>query len=184
MMSKTEPWYIYAALYVVIAILTYLLIYVAVIEPGRYIESENFNREESRLRMKNIKEAQVLFQKKHGHFTAHIDSLLLFINTPYVDSVRNSFDSLRNREADPFLALSHGTFSPESLMFTPKSHQRYVLLVDSSLHVDSVVNVRGKLLRVDTSRVIGSRYLLEDPDGYGKVGDLYSDGLKNVLSWE
>lgn len=184
MMSKTEPWYIYAALYVVIAILTYLLIYVAIIEPGRVIEYENFNRDESRLRMKNIKEAQILYQKKYGHFTAHIDSLVQFLHTPYVDSVRNTFDSLRNRPADPFSILSHGTFTPESLMYTPKSHKPYVLLVDSSLHVDSVVNIRGALLRVDTTRVIGSRYLLEDPDGYGKVGDLFSDGLKNVLSWE
>jgi hypothetical protein len=46
------------------------------------------------------------------------------------------------------------------------------------------VNRRGNIVRVDTITSIGNRYLLEDPDGYGKIGDLNSDALINTPSWE
>ncbi len=41
-----------------------------------------------------------------------------------------------------------------------------------------------KIVRVDTTTVIGSLYYLECPDGYGTVGDLESPTLRNTASWE
>src|SRR3990172_9878969 len=101
MNSKPEPWYIHAALYAVIAILVFVLIKVAVLDPKEVVAVEKYNKQESRLRMKNLKEAEILWFQKNGKFTANLDSLILFIkNDPYVDSVRNAFDSLSRRPAD------------------------------------------------------------------------------------
>ena len=66
MKSKSDPWYIHTALYLVIAILTILLIKVAIIDPRAYVATEKYNKTESRLRMDNIKEAEILWEKKKG----------------------------------------------------------------------------------------------------------------------
>ena len=58
-----DPWYIHAGLYLVIAILTILLIKVAIIDPKEAVKQEKFWKTESRLRMNNIKAAEILFQK-------------------------------------------------------------------------------------------------------------------------
>src|SRR5690606_23310686 len=109
MNSKQDAWYIHAALYAIIAILIYVLIKVAVLDPNEIVAQEKYNKQESRLRMKNLKEAEILWYNKHGKFTANLDSLIEFIkNDPYVDSVRNAFDSLSRRPADPFVKLSSG----------------------------------------------------------------------------
>ncbi|MCK7528679.1 MAG: hypothetical protein MZV64_69545 [Ignavibacteriales bacterium] len=50
--------------------------------------------------------------------------------------------------------------------------------------MDTVVNRQGKVLRVEKYTVIGKRYFIEDPDGYGTVGSLNDDALKNTSSWE
>ena len=50
--------------------------------------------------------------------------------------------------------------------------------------IDTTINRRGVVTRVDTNITLGTRYYLEDPDGYGTVGDLYNDALKNTSSWE
>ncbi len=42
MSKKSEPWYIHAVLYVIIAILVVVLIKVAVIDPTEHIQSENY----------------------------------------------------------------------------------------------------------------------------------------------
>ena len=74
--SKNEdPWYIHAGLYFIVAILTFLLIKVAVIDPSAEVASEKYLKTETRLRMTNLKEAQILFQKKNGSFTASLDKL-------------------------------------------------------------------------------------------------------------
>jgi hypothetical protein len=101
-----------------------------------------------------------------------------------VDSIKNAVDSLTRRPANPFVPLSHGEFNPDSLFKTPKSQQRYLVQIDSSVQVDTVINPRGRVIRVDTTLAIGARYYIEDPDGYGKIGSLESDALKNSPSWE
>jgi hypothetical protein len=183
--TATDPWYIHAILYGVIVILTVVLIKVAILDPQEIAASEKYNRSESRLRMDNIKEAEILWQKKYGNFTDNLDEMILFIKEdPYVDSVVNAFDSLTMRSANPFVPLSHGEFTPESLKLTPKSHKVYILQVDTSMSVDTTVNRRGQVVKVDSTIIIGNRYYLEDPDGYGTVGDLYNDALKNTPSWQ
>jgi hypothetical protein len=180
-----DPWYIHAALYFVIAVLSVILIKVAIIDPKEAVEQDRFWRTESRLRMNNVKEAQILWQKKFGNFTDNINDLIKFIKEdPFADSLINAFDSLTMKPANPFKPLSHGEFTPESLKLSPKTFQSYVLQIDTSVSVDTTINRRGVVVKIDTNIVLGSRYYLEDPDGYGTVGDLYNDALKNTSSWE
>lgn len=186
MKSQTgDPWYIHAALYLVIAILTIILIKVAIIDPKNAVEQDKFWRTESRLRMNNIKAAEILFQKKFGNYTDNLDKLINFLKTDkFVDSVMNAFDSLTMRLANPFKPLSHGDFTPESLKLSPKTFQPYILQIDTSISIDTTINRRGTVVKIDTVRILGTKYYLEDPDGYGTVGDLRNDALKNTSSWE
>jgi hypothetical protein len=180
-----DQWYIHAALYLVIAILTIVLIKVAIIDPKNAVEQERFYRTESRLRMNNIKSAQILYQRKFGNYTDNLDKLINFIKEDkFVDSVMNAFDSLTMKPANPFKPLSNGEFIPESLKLSPKTFQAYILQIDTAMTIDTTINRRGSVVKVDTTFVLGTKYLLEDPDGYGTVGDLYNDALKNTSSWE
>jgi hypothetical protein len=183
--AKSDPWYVHAGLYLVIAILSILLIKIAIIDPHEYVESEKFNKKESRLRMDNIKEAEILWERKNGNFTGDLDGLISFIKSdPYVDSVVNTFDSLMMKMANPFESLANGEFTPDSLKWSPKTHSQYILQIDTSIVIDTVINRRGKITRVDTTITMGTRYYLEDPDGYGTIGSLETDALKNTASWE
>ena len=180
-----DPWYVHTALYLVIAILTIILIKVAIIDPKEAVEQDKFWKTESRLRMNNIKAAEILYQKKFGNFTDNLDKLINFVKSDnYVDSVMNAFDSLTMKPANPFKPLSHGEFTPESLLISPRSFQPYSLQIDTSITIDTTINRRGVVVKIDTNRVLGTKYYLEDPDGYGTVGDLFNDALKNTSSWE
>jgi hypothetical protein len=184
-MTKPEPWYIHAILYFVIAVLIVILVKVAIIDPKDVVEKETYFKQESRLRMKNIKEAEILWNKRHGKFTGNLDSLIHFIKTdPMVDSVMNAFDSLSRRPANPFVPLTSGQFTPDSLYKTPKSDKEYVLQVDTSVVADTIFGRHKEIKRIDSSVVVGNRYYLNDPDGYGSVGSLESDALKNTASWD
>lgn len=184
-MTKSDPWYVHAILYTVIVILIALLIKVAIIDPKEEVAIEKYNKTESRLRMDNLKEAQMLWEKKFGRYAGSIDSLIDFIKKdPMVQQVRSGYDSLSRRPTDPFVNLSDGKFTPDSLYRTPKSWQYYVMQIDTSEQVDTVVNRQGKVLRVEKYTVIGKKYYIEDPDGYGTVGSLTDDALKNTSSWE
>lgn len=180
-----DPWYIHASLYVVIAILSVLLIKIAIIDPKNAVEQEKFWRTESRLRMNNIKSAEILYQMKFGNYTDNLEELISFIKTDsFVDSIMNAIDSMTMKSANPFKPLSHGVFSPESLLHSPRTFQEYILQIDTSLIVDTTINRRGVVIKVDSTIEFGTKYYLEDPDGYGTVGDLTSDALKNTSSWE
>ena len=85
MSSRSEPWYVHAVLYVVIIALTYLLIRVAIIEPNEIIEQERYYKSESRLRMSNIREAEILWYEKYGNYTDNLDSLVYFIKNDCPD---------------------------------------------------------------------------------------------------
>lgn len=183
--KRTDPWYIHLILYIIIAILVFILVEVAIIQPQQIVEKENYFKTEARLRMNNLKEAEILYQKKYGRFCGNLDTLIAFIkNDPYVDSIMNTFDSSSMRPLNPFSPLSHGKFEPDSLFLSPKTHQRFVLEVDSTKTLDTVVTPRGKVLRVDTNVHIGTLYRIEDPSGYGTIGDLQNTALKNTASWE
>lgn len=191
MSTKSDKWYIHAVLYVIIIILAYLLIKVAIIDPTEKVEKEKYYTNESRLRMKNLREAQILYQKKHDKFSDNLDSLIHFIkNDSFALAMRDSVivdtlaDTLRTRYMDPFLKLVSGPFYADSLFKTPKSGMRYIVKVDTNVVVDSVVNSKGRLIRVDSNITIGELYLIEDPDGYGKIGDVTSQALKNTADWE
>ena len=180
-----DSWYVHAALYLVIAILSIILIKVAIIDPKNAVEQDRFWKTESRLRMNNIKAAEILWQKKNGSFTDNLSQLINFIKTDnFVDSVMNAFDSLTMRPANPFKPLSSGEFSADSLLKAPKSFQNYTLEIDTSISIDTTINRRGAIVSIDTTIVLGSRYFLLDPDGYGSIGDLSNDALKNTSSWE
>ena len=180
-----DPWYVHAGLYLIIAILTVILIKVAIIDPKEYMEAERYYKAESRLRMTNIKEAEILYQKKFGNFSGDLKGLVMFVkNDPFVDSVMNGYDSLTRKSTNPFRKLHSGEFTPDSLLFSPKTHSQYILQIDTTTSVDTVVNRRGSIVRIDSTVVFGTRYYLEDPDGYGTIGDLHNDALKNTASWE
>ncbi len=172
--TRKEPTYIHVILLLIAAGLIYLLIQVAIVEPSNIMELEKYYKAESRQRMINIKEAEVLYKNKFGKFTGSLDSLFNFINND--PSVREKKDSI-------FVNLKSGSFVLDSIRFSPKSHSQYLLQIDTSTSIDTVVNQRGKFLRVDTTVVIGARYLLECPDGYGSIGDLKNDLKINVPSW-
>jgi len=192
MEQSSEPWYIHVALYIVIAILTIILIKVAIIDPKKYVEKEKYYKTESRLRMDNIKEGEILWQKEKGVFTDNLDDLINFIKTdPKIDSIRKAkdtvwvtSDSIKLKSLDPFEKLTQGGFVPESLKWAPKSHVPYILQIDTSVSVDTFITRRGKISHIDTTIVLGNRYFLKDPDGYGSIGSLDNDALKNTASWE
>lgn len=185
MSKRSEPWYIHAVLYVVIIVLAYLLVKVAIIDPNRVMEQERYFKAESRLRMSNIREIEKLYEEKHDQYTDDADTLLQFVkNDPFVDSVMAGYDTLTQRSTNPFKDLTHGAFTPESLFHAPKSGEPYIIAVDTTAEYDSVIDRRGRLVKVDTNITIGERYVIEDPDGYGTIGDLYSDAKQNTASWE
>lgn len=184
MNPKSEPWYIHGILYVVIIVLAYILVRVAIIEPTQVLENEKYFKEEARLRMANLKEAQILWEQKHGAFTDNLDSLIAFISSPYVQKVRSAVDTISKRSKDPFKVLTSGEFTPESLFYSPKSHKRFIVQIDTSVAKDTVIDRTGRIVKIDSSRVIGKRYVIQNPDSKDKIGDLYSDALKNTASWE
>ncbi len=185
MISKSDPWYVHAALYTVIVILVVILVKVVIIDPNDFVQKENYYRTESRLRMKDIKEGEILFYKKHNKFSGNLDTLVDFIKTsPLVDSAMAAYDTLTKKSSNPFLDLSSGKFTPDSLIWAPKSHQRFTLEIDTSVSVDTVVNRYGRITKIDTTKKIGTKYYLEDPDGYGSIGSINNEALKNTASWE
>lgn len=171
---KSEPAYIHIILILIIIGLTYLLIQVAILEPQRIIEQEKYWKEESRLRMLNLKQLELLYKEKYGKYTDSFDSLFtLFKKDP---NIQAKVDSL-------FRPLKHGSFELDSLRWSPKSNQAYILQVDSTLRADSVFTKAGRFLRIDTTVVIGELYYIECPDGYGTIGDLTNPLKVNTTSW-
>lgn len=185
MKKKSEPWYIHAGLWAVIVILIFLLIQVAIIEPTEVIETETYLKNESRLRMTNIKQAQILYEKKYEKFSDNLDTLINFIKTDStVQALVVGVDSLTQKSTNPFVNLTDGSFAPESLYTSPRSGNFFIVKIDTLLEIDTVINRRGKIVKVDSNTTIGTRYVLESPDSDDKIGDLYSDALRNTSSWE
>jgi hypothetical protein len=197
MIRKSDPWYVHAALYVVIVGLIYLLIYVAIIEPTDVINRETYYKNESRARMDNIRQAQILWEEKYESYSDNLDSLIHFIRTD--TSVANTvlgFDSITMRSTNPFVDLTDiepfvndsgdtiFSFNPDSLFISPKSHRRFIVQVDTTVDIDTVINRRGRIVKIDTIVTTGQRYVIENPDSKDVIGSLFSDALKNTASWE
>ncbi|HOI30362.1 MAG TPA: hypothetical protein PLZ15_11460 [Melioribacteraceae bacterium] len=184
-MSKGEPWYVHFIMYAVIAVLVFVLIKVAYLDPNEVIEQEKYFKQESRLRMSNLRAAERLWQDKFGKFTDNMDSLITFIKTDAgVKKVMEGVDTVTKKSTNPFVNLSSGLFTPDSLLFSPKSGQKFLLQVDTSEVADTVIDRRGRILKIDRMRTIGQRYFISCPDGFGTIGDLRSDAMKNTASWE
>lgn len=182
---KGETWYLHTILYVIIAILVVILIKVAYIDPSEVIEQEAYYKKESRLRMSNLRSAERLWQIKYGKFTDNLDSLLLFVkNDPSVKKAIVGTDSVTGKPTNPFVNLTVGTFEPDSIGHSPKSNAKYTVHVDTSEVADTVIDRRGKILKIDKTTTIGQRYFIGCPDGYGTIGDVRSDAMKNTASWE
>lgn len=185
MKKKSEPWYLHAGLWVVIIILTVLLVQVSILEPTEVTRKENYLKSESRLRMTNLKHAEILFDEIHERYSDNLDTLVYFIkNDSTVHALMIGVDSVTNKSTNPFTNLTHGEFTPESLYTSPRSGKYFIVQIDTLLEVDTVINRRGKIVKVDSTTTIGTRYVLESPDSKDKIGDLYSDALKNTSSWE
>jgi Tfp pilus assembly protein PilE len=106
---------------IIIVLLMAVLVYV-IYEPYQIQAQEEAYRMESRLRMLNIRAAQLQYIGQNGRYSSSLDSLITFIQT-LPDSTR----------AEAFVPLTTGTFVPESLQRAPKSDRAYVLLaVDTS----------------------------------------------------
>jgi len=185
MTTRTEPWYIHAALYAVILVLVFVLIQVAIVEPKRVMESEKYYKTESRARMTNLREAQILWEEKFERYSDNVDSLVAFITTDEeVLALIEGFDSSRMRPTNPFVNLTVGEFVADSLYRSPKSGMPYIVQVDTSIEIDTVINRRGRVIGIDTVIEIGTKYYIECPDGYGSIGDVNNAALKNTASWE
>lgn len=187
MSKKNESWYIHGALYVVIAILIYILVRVAIIDPTEHIAKENYFRSESQSRMNNIRQAQILWEREHEQYSDDLAQLVEYIKSDStVNALMVGIDTLTNRSTNPFKNLTNGVFDADSLIFSPKSQNHYLMEIDTTTTIDTVINQRGKFIRVDTTTVIGSFYFLRCPDGYGVIGDtlLESKSLTNTATWE
>ena len=93
-------------------------------------------------------------------------------------------DTLTNRSTNPFKNLTSGDFTVDSLFISPKSGDNYLVKVDTTVSIDTVINRRGRIVSIDTLTEIGKLYLIECPDGYGKIGDVVLEALKNTSSWD
>ena len=138
----------------IIIILVGVLVYV-IYEPYQMMTAEEMYKKESRLRMMNLRTAELYFLSKSNYYTESIDSLVQYIKT----------DSLlvANRDST-FKPLTSGQFSPDSLLYTPKNHRPYKLKADNATAI--------------------KKYLLECPDGYGSIGSLTDESRINKGSWE
>lgn len=202
-MKKGEPWYIHAALGVVIAVLVYVLIRVAIVDPSEHVAQEKYFTEETRLRMDNLRQAQILWEKKNDLFSGSIDTLVNFIRTDStVHQLITGIDSMTLKSSNPFKVLTNSPLDldslknvpdqllaqilsdTDSLFLSPKSLTRYILEVDTSIQIDTILTRRGKIGSIDTIITIGERYYIECPDGYGSIGSLTSDALRNTATWE
>ncbi len=194
MSKKTEPWYVHVGLWAVIVVLVVILIQVTITEPTKILRIQKYNKEESRLRMFNLKQAQIIYENNHDVFTDNLDTLISFVrNDSSTIELMNSFDTVNVYSADgdstilrsknPFRDLVSGPFCFDSLFISPRSGKMFVVNVDTLLEIDTVINRRGRILRVDSITTIGTRYVIQSPDSDDKIGDVNSDALLNTESW-
>jgi len=165
-------------------VLVIVLINIVWWEPMDVYETEAYSKKESRLRMDNLRQAEILFQKKFGRYTDNADTLINFIKTDKsVLEIRTKKDTLTGRVRDPFVKLTGGELFADSLKLSPKTFKPYLIQVDTSV-INDTVRAGNRILRIDKKETIGTRYYIECPDGYGTIGSLTEEAYKNTASWE
>ncbi|PIQ08825.1 MAG: hypothetical protein COW71_09700 [Ignavibacteriales bacterium CG18_big_fil_WC_8_21_14_2_50_31_20] len=195
MNKKAEPWYLHAGLWAIIVVLVVILIQVSITGPNQIVKTREYNKQESRLRMKNLKQAQILYNEKFGKYTDNLDSLINFIRTDTsLLKIMTQFDTVKVYSIkgdstilvskNPFFNLVSGPFNYDSLYISPKSGRLFIVNVDTLLEVDTVIDRRGKIVKIDSITTIGKRYLIKNPDSDDKIGDVDSDALLNTESWD
>ncbi|MEX2089742.1 MAG: hypothetical protein WEB62_08210 [Bacteroidota bacterium] len=138
----------------VIALLAGVLLWV-LYEPYQIREQEDHFRRESRVRMQNIRSAQLKHIELRGTYSRSISELLEFVKAGLASDTLN---------AAIFKPLTSGTFVPESLLYSPKTWKLWELSV------------------MDTTTI--KKWYVEDPNGYGSIGTLSDDSKVNKASWE
>ncbi|MCF6270297.1 MAG: hypothetical protein L3J41_11335 [Melioribacteraceae bacterium] len=195
MSKKAEPWYIHAGLWAVIVVLIVILIQVSITEPTEVLRTKKYNQMESRLRMTNLKHAQILYERKYDKFSDNLDTLINFIKNDSsvlklmatIDTVkiyRLDGDTTIFKSRNPFSDLISGPFNYDSLYTSPRSGKLFIVKIDTLLEIDTVINRRGRIVKIDSITTIGKRYLIQSPDSDDKIGDVNSDALLNTESWE
>lgn len=138
----------------IIVVLFGVLIYV-LYQPYKIREQEELYKKESRVRMLDIRAAQLMYISEYGKYAKTIDSLVAYINIKAAASAVPE---------GTFKPLSMSPFVPESLLHTPGSWSPY------------------EITAVDTTVI--KKYVVNDPDGYGSIGSLTDDSRVNKASWE
>ncbi len=138
----------------VIVLLVGVLLWV-LYEPYQIREREDRYRRESRLRMLNIRSAQLKHIELRGGYSGSISELVEFIKAGLAtDTIKVAM----------FKPLTDGAFVPESLLYSPKTWKPWELSI------------------VDTTTI--KKWYVEDPNGYGFIGTLSDDMKVNKASWE
>lgn len=139
---------------IIIVLLLGVLVY-TIWEPYEIKRTEARQRSESRLRMANLRNAQMFYYSQFQTYQKDLDSLITWIES----------DSLAVAKQDSiFKPLITGDFEPESLKYSPRSHEPYTIEVDDSSATH--------------------RYYIECPDGFGYVGSIDDLSQLHRASWE
>lgn len=141
---------------ILIIALSYTL-YRSLTDPYKAVLEEQAVTNEVRHRMELVRDALVLFNSRKGDFPptdGGLDTLVSFLKT----------DELMVQKADSILAfIPPAVFSPEALILSPRSSQRFIYTLNDSLRPNI--------------------YLLEDPDSEDRIGDLERTTLLNAPNW-
>lgn len=141
---------------IIIIALSYLL-YDSIVTPYQEVKAREAEREQVRNRMLTVKDALVQYETRFGHFPptdGGLDSVVYFLQT---DSIMVAMGDTLFAQIPPL------TYSPESLIITPRSNQRFTYTLNDS--------TRPPL------------YLLEDPDTDDAIGSLSRTTMRNAPTW-
>jgi hypothetical protein len=139
----------------VIAGLAYYLYY-SITAPYEVIERQREMTQLTRERMTQIRTAMVHHNEVRDGYPHSLDSLVEFVKT----------DSLLVNARDSVFGISEGSeFNPDSLPYSPRTGNRFVLEVNDTLETPT--------------------YVLRDPDSGDSIGTVTPDITElNAASWE
>ncbi len=149
---QTKSLVIQIVMGVVIVVLVFLL-YRTISVPAERIQRQEELTELTRARMIDIREAMIRYEQQYDDFPSTLDSLVLFVKE----------DSLMQANINEIYGSN---FEPDSLPFSPRTGERFILQVNDTSQVDT--------------------YLLRDPDREGDyIGTLEPNPTEvNAASWE
>jgi hypothetical protein len=139
---------------IIIVLLLAVLIY-TLWQPYEFKRTEARQLSESRLRMTNIRNAQMFHYREFQTYQRDLDTLITWIKS----------DSLVIAKSDSlFRPLLVGEFVADSLRYSPRTHRQYIIEVDDSSSTH--------------------RYYIECPDGFGFVSSIDDLSQLHRPSWE